>query len=363
MNDVIHILSSPATRDPPPRVDLGVVEITDSEPEGDDLLWTELMQETAQPDASSHRCKDCVTEHSTMNFEIPVSQAGPSSRSPAPDPFPDAPVIHIQPGVGPQEVDKDPYSKHLSLVLEFLPDVPPQHVLELIEKNYLTYRDQVGEWVIRSLFDDPSRPKIEDGVAGERKGKRKASEMEDVAEPPPTIKIDYTSVDRPKPTGKNYREVSLVSCPSSRTLILPALLMGKYAVQNQLYTDFPRIPVTHVRRIFGSNNGLYTPAYMKLDIEMKTVPLPFRLKAVKTYISVRKGKQKEIRDEDFEKERVQLKNAQVTQEAPETDESPRNQAPGDVGTSGAELNTPFEDECCLECGCCFSPAPFVCFPP
>ena len=133
--------------------------------------------------------------------------------------------------------------------------------------------------------------------------------------------------------------------------------MGRCAVQNQLYIDFPCIPVTHVRRTFTSHNGLYTPAHIKLTAEIKSDSRPFRLKTVPTNISVGKGKQKEIRDEDFEKERAQLSlnDIQATQEVPETDEFPPNQTSGD----GTELNAPLEDECCLECGCCFSPAPFV----
>lgn len=212
MNDVIHILSSPATREPSQaRVDLGVVEITDSEPEGDDLIWTRRVQETAQPDSPSHQRKESLKEDSPMDVEIPISQPGPS-RSPAPDPFPDAPTVHIQPDADPQEAAEDPHTKHLALVLEFIPDVSPQYALELIEKHRPVYGDQVGEWVVQSLFEDSSHPKAEKGVAGERKGKRKASELEDaVEEPPSKVKVDFTSVNRPKPTGKNYRKMALVS--------------------------------------------------------------------------------------------------------------------------------------------------------
>lgn len=216
MDDVIHVFSSPTPRDPSLRVDLGLVEITDSEPEdhpdSEDMLWTGRK---TQPNASSHLHKDRVKEYSPMDVDIPAPQAGPSSHPPAPDPFPDAPPVLVKPELDLQEADMDPYSKHLSLVLEFVPDVPPQHASQLIEKHYQAYGDQVGEWVVQILVDQPSYPKPEMGGEEKRKGKRKASEMEDVADDPPLrVKIDLASVNRPKPTGKNYKVLALVSCPT-----------------------------------------------------------------------------------------------------------------------------------------------------
>jgi len=221
MDDVISIFSSPAaTHDHPPRVDLGVVEITDSEPEeldNDNLFWTGLRRRNATSNPFLHRNGKNVKEDSPMDVDvdIPATVAGPSTSLPAPEPFPEIPVIHIQPVLGPQmtqEPDMDPHSKHLALVLEIVPDVIPTHAMELIEKLYPTYKDQVAERVLQRLFDDPSYPKVEKGVVG--KGKRKASEMEDVSERPPSkVKIDLASVERPKPTGKNYKTLALVSRP------------------------------------------------------------------------------------------------------------------------------------------------------
>lgn len=221
MDDVISIFSSPAAiRDPPPRIDLGVIEITDSEPEelnNDDLFWTGLKKKDAILNVYPHRDTDNVKEDSPMDVDvdIPTTQAGPSTPPPVPDPFPEVPVIHIQPVVDPQtthEPDADPYSRHLALILEVIPDVLPTHAMKLIEMLYPTYKDQVAERAVQDLFDNPSYPKAEKGVAG--KGKRKASELEDVLERPPSrVKIDFASVNRPKPTGRNYRKLVLVSCP------------------------------------------------------------------------------------------------------------------------------------------------------
>jgi len=222
MDDVISVFSSPsATRNPPPRIDLGVIEITDSEPEdldNDDLLRTGLKKEITTPNPFPHRNRDKAKEDSPMDVDVSSAQAGPSTPSPAADPFPEVPVIHIQPEIYPQmtqEADTDPYSKHLALILEVIPDVLPNHAMELIEKLHPTYKDQVTERILQDLFDDPSYPKVENGVGGKGKAKRKASEMEDVLERPPSrVRTGFAGVDRPKPPGRNYRTLALVSHPS-----------------------------------------------------------------------------------------------------------------------------------------------------
>jgi hypothetical protein len=222
MDDVISIFSSPAaTRDPPLRVDLGVIEITDSEPEdldSEDLFWTRPTKKATAHDTPLHRNRNNVKADSPMDVDVavPVHRAGPSTPlpTPAPDPFPHAPIILIdveteaasQTTQGP---DPDPYSKYLALVLEVIPDVLPEHAMDLIGKRHPTYKGQVVERVLQDLFDAPSYPKTEKGKG---KGKRKASEIEDVLERPPSrVKIDFGSVDRPKPTGKSYRALALVS--------------------------------------------------------------------------------------------------------------------------------------------------------
>ena len=225
MHDVIAVFSSPAApSDPRPRVDLGLIEITDSEPEdfaNDDVLWTPLKKKNAIPKVPLHRNRDNTKENSPMDVDsdIPTAQAGPSASSLAPDPFPRAPVVHTEPAFEPptsRGTDIDPYSTYLALVLEVIPDVLPKHATELIATRHPTYKDQVVERVLQDLFDDPSYPKVEKAVTGKWKAKRKASEMEDVlARPPSRVKVDFAGVDRPKPTGKNYRQLALVSRPSA----------------------------------------------------------------------------------------------------------------------------------------------------
>jgi hypothetical protein len=225
MDDVITIFSSPIpTRHHSPLVDLGVIEITDSEPEdpvNDDPFRTDQNEGDPKLSVSPHRTADILKEHSPMDVDIPSAEAGPSTRLPVPDPFPDTPIVHIQRETDPQEVNTDLFEKHLALILEVIPDVLPEHAMSLVERLYPIHRSQVAERVVQDLFDSPSYPKVEKAFVGKGKGKRKASEMEDaLGAPPSRVKIDFASVDRPKPAGKNYTMLSLVSCPFAHELQL-----------------------------------------------------------------------------------------------------------------------------------------------
>ena len=216
MDDVITVFSSPAASSGPPRVDLGVIEITDSEPEdlnNGDSFWTRL-----KTTRNAFQNRRNVKEDSPMDVDVdvPAGRAGPSTPFLAPDPFPQVPVIRIEPEAESQTLqgpNADPHSGHLALILEVIPDVQPKHAMGLIEMRHPIYKDQVVERVLQDLFDDPSYPRVDADAAEKWKAKRKASEMEDVLEKPPSrVKIDFANVDRPKPTGKYYRKLTLVSC-------------------------------------------------------------------------------------------------------------------------------------------------------
>ena len=219
MDYVTSIFSPAATRDPP-RVDLGVIELTDSEPEdldNDDLLRTGLDENTAS-NISSYRNRDNVKEDFPMDVgvDVPAAQAGPSTHLLVPDPLSQVPLIHTEPEAEPhttQELDTVNHSEHLALILEVIPDFPQKHAMELIENLYPTYGDQVVERILQGLLDDPSYLKVEKDVAGKGKTKEEVSEMEDVLErpPPPRVGIDFASVDRPKPIGVHYTTLALVS--------------------------------------------------------------------------------------------------------------------------------------------------------
>ena len=159
-------------------------EKTDSEPEdmhNDDDFWTGLGKNNATPGVSARRDRDGTTDDSPMDVGVGVStaQPGDSAELPTPNPF-----------------YQGPHSKDLALVLEVVPDVLPEHALELIKQRHLLYGDLVVEVVVQGLLDHPSYPKA---------------------------KIDFASVDRPQPTGRNYRTSALVRSllPVDHTLSAP----------------------------------------------------------------------------------------------------------------------------------------------
>ena len=85
------------------------------------------------------------------------------------------------------------------------------------------------------------------------------------------------------------------------------------------------------------------------------------MKAVKTKIPMGKGKERERQDKDFEEEKawLLLKDIPVTQEISVANQPLQNQVPGGVETFVTNPDVPPEEDGDLECGCCFSPVPFV----
>ena len=68
-----------------------------------------------------------------------------------------------------------------------------------------------------------------------------------------------------------------------------------------------------------------------------------------------------MQDKDFEEEKawLLLKDIPVAQGISVANQPPQNQVSGGMGTSATNPEIPPEEEGGLECGCCFSPVPFV----
>jgi E3 ubiquitin-protein ligase RNF216 len=147
----------------------------------------------------------------------------------------------------------DPSSTAVAQILEIIPNVEPDHLLQLIETHLPTYsvfhgnRDPdindgegaaagereareatveeqvqgvVGR-VLHLLFENPDYPKADLRAGGKRKGKSDPDDevnLEGKGKGKATdssskkLKIDYASIDRPFPGGPNYFELALV-CP------------------------------------------------------------------------------------------------------------------------------------------------------
>ncbi|KAH9837572.1 uncharacterized protein C8Q71DRAFT_753273 [Rhodofomes roseus] len=245
-----------------------------------------------------------------------VAPAQPVARPPEP---PAAPVI-----VGPNAmgvdltVDDGParLDAYVAQVLEIVPDVLPEHVRMLVEQNEPTYEGQVVERILHSLFELPNYPKADP----QGKGKRKR-EDDDQGREAKNVKVDYASKNR-QPPGPMYAIQAL----------------------ERLYTDFPTIPVAHVRATFHSHNSLYAPTYLRLHDEVNSPNPPFRLKssAVKRQP---KGKMKP--QEELEEEVAFIKNKFAA--------DPSSAAAPEATSSAAAASVEVDPEDGgIECGCCFS---------
>ena len=124
---------------------------------------------------------------------------------------PDAVPAHLQPippelAVPEAHPPVDPIDEYFVRVLEIVPDVQPAYALELIGQFMHSQPDNVVQFVLHALFENPSYPKVD------KKGKLKQDDPDDPhVRDSPKPKIDYTSQDRVHNCGPNYFECSLVS--------------------------------------------------------------------------------------------------------------------------------------------------------
>jgi len=169
-HDIDTTLSTFSQKSPSPKAK-GGTDFESRNLNNDNLFWTGLSMKNATPSVSPHLNGDDMENDPPMDIGVDVPTVQPGRSGP------------LQ---APNRLLQDPFSEHLTLVLEVIPDVLPSHAMELIKKSHFPYQDQVVEEVLQGLLDDPSYP---------------------------TAKIDFASVDRPKPAGKNYRTLTLVSCP------------------------------------------------------------------------------------------------------------------------------------------------------
>jgi len=133
--------------------------------------------------------------------------------------------------------------------------------------------------------------------------------------------------------------------------------MISHTTQDKLYDDFSRIPRFYIRRVLTSNNGLYAPTHIQLTEEMESNTPPPTMKACRIEVPMEKGKERETQDHDFEEERAWL----LLQTAPAIDGFLQDQPQGATETPLIDSYAPVEEEGGFECGCCFSPVPFVRF--
>ncbi|KAF8515364.1 hypothetical protein BU17DRAFT_51893 [Hysterangium stoloniferum] len=227
--------------------------------------------------------------------------------------------IPLDPAPKASAVPKDPFVAYSASVLEIIPDVESGHLRKLFEEYHPLHGEKVVEMILHVLFEDPSYPRSENATKkrkrsrdddGERdKGKMRTSASVGEA-------TDYGSANRDFAGGEHYASLAIT----------------------QLQVDFPFIPKGHIRAVLSSNKELYAPTYLYLAYEIETGDLPYKKKRA---ISRVKGKDRQLYDEEFNKERDWLANHLASVKT-------ANPTEGDHGSDDGEC----EDG--IECGCCFS---------
>ncbi|KAF9054814.1 hypothetical protein BJ165DRAFT_1337360 [Panaeolus papilionaceus] len=261
----------------------------------------------------------------------PIPQQAPA---PAPQP---APQPHAQPAPQPDpqpQAPAQPPSKDdiIAQVLSIIPDVQPEHLSGLVDRNIAQFGERTSELVIGMLFEDAAYPKVERrGVkrgGDEEKGKEKEREEK-------RQKVDYKSLDRDVPGG-GYEGLALATL--------------------QLY--FAHIPRLYLHDQLQAHRGLYAPTYLALLAAEKRYETQPRLK--KPYEKGIYKPKKQAKGKGKTKAGARnaapvYGHAHVHYEVaiPESDEE-GEKAVVDAG-EGAEGG---EGEAEIECGCCYCEYPF-----
>ncbi|KAI0070670.1 hypothetical protein K474DRAFT_1608247 [Panus rudis PR-1116 ss-1] len=220
--------------------------------------------------------------------------------------------------------DEVPNDLYLAQVIEIIPDVDPDFALALLNENYPNFKEQVVEHVLHALFENPSYPKVEKGKGKRKREASDEGERAGIKSQREEAQVDYLSKNRR--VGPNYHDLAL----------------------HRLYTEFPQIPVAHIRRKFQLEGGLYAPTYFYLHAERKSGKLPYKPLTTAQAKNRNKGKEAIRADPDFEEEVLwvqrKLMEEAVSKDSAIADEV--NQQEHEAAGAG------------IECGCCFSDYPF-----
>lgn len=249
--------------------------------------------------------------------------------TPKEDPRINAMEVVEVPDAIPEVAEVDPMDRYLSLVLEVVPDIDPEHAMSLIRQNLTTHGNEVVERILHHLLENPSYPKVD------KKGKKRKREESPTSSSAPAC--NYANIKREFSGGPNYSTIALVRALRVDTIIIIILLR-----QNQLCTDFPFVPKGYVEEVLLQCNKFYAPAHLLLLEQSKLAKQPYKRKVTATKVN-NKGKRY---DAEFERERLWLQ-----QKLAECEVSGEPLRP--IGLDGeAEASG-------ILCGCCFDDCPFV----
>lgn len=126
------------------------------------------------------------------------------------------------------------FEECLPRILEIFPDVDHDHLNKLlVQYQNCESVEECTQLILHALLEDPSYPRCHTAL-----GKRKRSSADGDEKSTTKLKLDYSSVDRPVPSGPNYFPLTL----------------------RQLQLDYPYIPKQHIRAVLTNHSRLYTPS-------------------------------------------------------------------------------------------------------
>jgi TRIAD3 protein (E3 ubiquitin-protein ligase RNF216) len=126
--------------------------------------------------------------------------------------------------------EADPISTYVARVLEIVPDVEPDYLLDLVTQSIPTQGDQAVEHVLHSLFEHPTYPKVD------RKGKRKQGDGNTEGDEMPSkkTKLDYRNKERLYNGGVHYADMALVLPYILTGVVFPDMSIYLGAIANRL---------------------------------------------------------------------------------------------------------------------------------
>ncbi|KAI0365836.1 hypothetical protein BV20DRAFT_1056111 [Pilatotrama ljubarskyi] len=240
-----------------------------------------------------------------------------------------APAQNVQDAQNAQNAGGDPFDGYAAQILEIIPDVAPAHVYALLELHHAAYGDKVVEPVLHHLFEDPDYPRAgaragekrkrdEGDEGGGEEGREQRKEAGRAVRP----KIDYGDKNRKWEGGQLYHLLAL----------------------ERLVSDFPDIPIPHIRETYHKNNSLYAPTFLALRTQRTLQPLPYKPITRPRPQPKAKGKAVAKHDEELERE-VQWIQEKLDEEAA-------------LKAAEEAEERRVQEEGGIECGCCFTEYPF-----
>lgn len=101
----------------------------------------------------------------------------------------------------------DPMDHYLSLVLEVVPDMDPEHAMALIQRNLPDLGEGVVQHIIHHALENPTYPRLD------KKGKKRKRDDSPSSSSVPAPACNFASIKREFTGGGSYSTIALVCAP------------------------------------------------------------------------------------------------------------------------------------------------------